>query len=130
MFWIALALAVIVIYSYMNSFTGEQAEITYSEFIAQVESGNVAEVTFKDREIQGTLRESKAFESVQRGQTVAKFKTRIPFPDYNYELVSQLQEQNVKIVAETDSALLGYLLAAAPWVVPSPIILPRWVNGM
>ncbi|HOD66426.1 MAG TPA: ATP-dependent zinc metalloprotease FtsH, partial [candidate division Zixibacteria bacterium] len=117
MFWIALALAVVVIYSYMNSFSGDQAEVTYSEFMAEVESGNVAEVTFKDREVQGSLREPKAFESIQRGQTVTKFKTRIPFPDYNYGLVDRLQKQNVKIIAKTESPLLGYLLAAAPWLL-------------
>ncbi len=117
MFWIALALAVIVIYSYMSSFTSDQAEITYSEFIAQLNNGNIAEVTFKDRELQGLLREPASFESAQRTQAVAKFKTRIPFPDYNYELVNQLQGQNVRIIAETDSAMLGYILAAAPWII-------------
>ena len=117
MFWIALALAVIVIYSYMSSFTSDQAEITYSEFIAQLDRGNIAEVTFKDRELQGLLREPASFESAQRTQAVAKFKTRIPFQDYNYELVGQLQEQNVRIIAETDSAMLGYILAAAPWIL-------------
>ncbi len=117
MFWIALALAVIVAYSYMNAFSDERAEITYSEFVGEIDNENVAEVSFKEREIEGALREPKQFESVQQGQTVTKFKTRIPFPDYNYDLVSRLQEQGVRIVAETDSAFLQYLLAAAPWII-------------
>ena len=117
LFWLALFLAVFVVYSYMSSFTDDRAEITYSEFVQQVDSENIAEVSFKEREIQGALKEPKSFDSVQKGQTVTKFKTRIPFPDYNYELVDRLQASGARIVAETDSSVLQYIFAAAPWII-------------
>ncbi len=116
-FWLALFLVVFVAYSYMSSFGEERGEITYSELIQQIENNNIAEISFKEREVEGRLNEATAFQSTQSGKTFTKFKSRIPFPDVNYELVNRLEEQGAKIVAETDSAILSYLLAAAPWII-------------
>jgi len=117
LFWAALFLVVVIGYSYMSALNEDQAEIYYSEFMAQVNNGNVAEVTFKERDIQGELKEPSTFDSTPTSQSVTKFRTRMPFPDYNYELIGQLLNNQVKIVAETDSALLSYIVAAAPWVI-------------
>ncbi len=116
-FWFALFLVVFVAYSYMSALNEERAEITFSELLEQVDSGNVTEVTFKEREVEGRLREAKSFPSVSGGKTFTKFKSRIPFPDVNYELVNRMEKHNVQIVAKTESAFFSYLLAAAPWII-------------
>jgi len=117
MFWFALFLVVFVVYSYMSAFNEEKAEITYTELIDQVDSNNVAEVTFKEREVEGRLLSPRSFASSSKGKTFTKFKSRIPFPDVNYELVNRMEKHGVKIVAKTESAVLSYLLAAAPWII-------------
>lgn len=117
LFWLALALIVIVGWSYVNNLNNERVEITYSEFVTQIDNANIEEVAFKEQELEGTLKEAHSFESSSSGTTYSKFKTRIPFPDYNYALVNRLEEQGVRIVANTESAFLSYLLAAAPWVI-------------
>ncbi len=117
MFWAALFLFVVLGYSYMSALNEDRVEITYSEFIDQVNNNNIAEVSFKDQEVQGALKTAESFDSTQKGQKATKFKTRIPFPDYNYQLVDQLQKDGVKIVAKTESSILQYIFAAAPWIV-------------
>lgn len=116
-FWIALILVMVIGWTYISDFSDSKAEITYSEFITQIEQNNVKEVSFKDQEVEGVLNEVRSFESSKTGDTFSKFKTRIPFPDINYELVNRLEDKGIKINAETESPLLSYLLAAAPWII-------------
>ena len=116
-FWIALILVMVIGWTYISDFSETKAEITYTEFITQIDQDNVTEVSFKDQEIEGVLKEARSFESSKTGDTFSKFKTRIPFPDINYELVNRLEAKGIKINAETESPLLSYLLAAAPWVI-------------
>ncbi|MBU8933225.1 MAG: ATP-dependent zinc metalloprotease FtsH [candidate division Zixibacteria bacterium] len=117
LFWVALALIVVVGWTYVNGLNQERAQITYSEFVVQIDQTNLEEVAFRDQEIEGTLKEARSFESSTGGATFSKFRTRIPFPDFNYELVKRLEAQNVRIIADADSAFLGYILAAAPWII-------------
>jgi len=117
LFWLALALIVIVGWTYINGLNNEQAEITYSELIAQIDESNIEEVAFKEQDVKGVLKEARSFESSSGSSTYTKFKTRIPFPDFNYEIVNRLEKQGVRIVANTESPFLSYLLAAAPWII-------------
>lgn len=116
-FWIALVLVMVIGWTYISDFNETQAEITYSEFVTQIEQNNIEEVSFKDQEIEGDLKEPRSFESSQTGETYEKFRTRIPFPDFNYELISRLEEKQIRINADTESPILSYLLAAAPWII-------------
>lgn len=117
-FWMALFLIVVVSYTYFTSFRGEVAEITYSEFRSEMENDNVREVTFEERKVEGSLREARTFASSNSPNSFSKFKTRIPFPDYNYELVNRLEANGVKILAKDQSPnLFSYLAAAAPWII-------------
>ncbi|MFH2049239.1 MAG: ATP-dependent zinc metalloprotease FtsH [bacterium] len=116
-FWIALILVMVIGWTYISDFSETKAEITYTEFITQIDQNNVTEASFKDQEVEGVLKEARSFESSKTGDTFSKFKTRIPFPDINYELINRLEAKGIKINAETESPLLSYLLAAAPWVI-------------
>ncbi len=117
LFWVSLILIAIVFYQVYSGMTSETAAITYSEFVEQIEAENVAEAAFKDRDVEGTLREPKNFESQETTRTYSKFSTRIPFPDVNYELIDRLEKGGAKIVAEGESHFVSYLLSILPWVV-------------
>ena len=118
LFWIGLFMVMFIIYSYYNSFSQDAAEITYSEFLAQLDTENITEVTFTEQEIEGRLAESKSFSSTNSTTTYSKFKTRIPFPDINYSLVDRLEKSGVKIVAKLKGPdLFSYMISFAPWII-------------
>ena len=90
LFWLGLFLVIFVIYTYYSSFNQDTVEIIYTEFTAEIDNGNVMEVIFTDREVEGKLREAKAFASSNLTGTFTKFKSRIPLDD-NYELIKLVQ---------------------------------------
>ncbi len=117
-FWMALFLILFLSYSYYSSLSQDAPEITYSEFYAELERDNILEVTFEERRVEGVLKQAQRFPSVNSPDSFSKFKTRIPFDDYNYELINRLQENGAKVVAKDQSPnLFSYLAAAAPWII-------------
>jgi cell division protease FtsH len=117
-FWLALFLLIFVTYSYFAGFEQDVAEITYSEFITEIDAENVSEVTFSDRQIEGKLVTGKTFAASRTAQPSTKFRTRIPFIDLNYELVHRLEAKNVKINAkEAGSDIFTILMSIAPWLI-------------
>ncbi len=116
-FWVALILTVVLLYSYMSNFDPDSVEITYTEFIAEVDGGNVSEVTFTDRSIEGKLSQAKGFSRGRPGVTYSRFATRIPFSDNNYELISRLEAQNVKIVAKEPSNVWPVVISFLPFLL-------------
>jgi len=117
-FWLALFLIVFITYTYLSSFDREVAEITYSEFITEMDNENILEVSFEERKVEGALKEPRSFASNNSPNTFAKFVTRIPFLDYNYDLVNRLQAKDVKVNAKDQSPnMFSYLAAAAPWII-------------
>ena len=118
LFWIALVLVVYIFYSLYSGMNQEAHEVTYSEFVAELERDNILEVVFEERKVEGVLKEPQRFPSVNAPDPVSKFKTRIPFNDYNYELVNRLEANGVKVTARDQSPnLFSYLAAAAPWII-------------
>ena len=116
-FWVTLALIALMFYSMYSGMSSDTAEITYSEFVEEIEAENVSEVSFKQTEVEGTLTQPKTFSSTESTKSFSKFKTRIPFPDVNYQLIERLEKSGAKIVAEVESNYVSYLLSILPWVV-------------
>jgi len=104
-------------YSMYSGMSSDTAEITYSEFVEEIEAENVSEVSFKQTEVEGTLTQPKTFSSTESTRSFSKFKTRIPFPDVNYQLIERLEKSGAKIVAEVESNYVSYFLSILPWVV-------------
>ncbi len=122
-FWLTLFLVVFISYTYYTSLNQEQVEITYTEFMAQVDSSNISEASFTDQEIEGVLKQARSFSSASSNKQFTKFKTRIPFPDINYQLVDKLRGEGVKIKANVRSDFLPLLISFAPWI----LILLVWL---
>ncbi|MBI5267110.1 MAG: ATP-dependent metallopeptidase FtsH/Yme1/Tma family protein, partial [candidate division Zixibacteria bacterium] len=116
-FWMALFLVVALIYSTLYGLNPETAEITYSEFTEQIKNGNIAEVVFEERQVSGKLKKPATFVSVNSPATFSQFKSRIPFPDDNYELIGKLEATGAKIVAKPESTGFWQIfLAFSPWI--------------
>lgn len=117
-FWLGLIVIMYFAFTLFETMNKDSVEINYSEFTYELENDNIVEVTFEERTITGVLKEAKQFESSQGGAIFSKFVTRIPFPDFNYTLISKLETAGVKIIAKDQSPnMFTYLAAAAPWII-------------
>jgi len=117
LFWGALLIVMLFAYNLYSNLNQEAAEITYTEFIDEINNDNILEVSFTEQEVGGTLKESRVFTSTNSTKSFSKFKSRIPFPDNNYSLVQRLEEKNVKIVAKVRSEYFNILISFAPWLL-------------
>jgi len=117
MFWLGLFLLVFIFYSFLSGFDQDITEITYSEFVTQIDSANVAEATFTERDVEGKLKQPKVFASTNKPKAFGRFKSRIPFLDNSYELVNRLEKSGARIVAKGESQLIPILMAFSPWLL-------------
>ncbi|MBD3404435.1 ATP-dependent zinc metalloprotease FtsH [candidate division GN15 bacterium] len=116
--WGIIIIVALATWQTWGSMDHDIAEITYSEFVQQIERENIAEVTFTERAVEGELREPTSFPSAnQSNRSFTKFKSRIPFPDVNYELISRLEQNGAKIVAKVEENYFSILISILPWVV-------------
>jgi cell division protease FtsH len=116
-FWVIVLFGIFLVGRLFLGMNQESARITYSEFVTQIENDNVAEVTFEERAVRGKLKEPKTFASLNNTNTYSEFESRIPFPDNNYELVSRLEKNGVKITAEAPDTWTGVLVSMLPFIL-------------
>ncbi|MFW6079127.1 MAG: ATP-dependent zinc metalloprotease FtsH [Gemmatimonadota bacterium] len=122
-FWILIFLVPLLLLNVIGPQDDEGADLSYSQFEEQLESGNVLEVTIvhggQAQTVEGTLRRSIAVE----GEDVSRFQTLLPVRD-SEDLVSRLQAQDVIIRAEEPDqnwwVFIGQIL---PWI----LILVIWL---
>ena len=82
--WTVIAVVILSLFTGMNGRNNASDEYNYSEFMQQVQTGQVEEVTIAGREISGTLKSGKSF------------MTFSPETD-NSALVGELLNSKVKI---------------------------------
>ncbi|UCD94142.1 MAG: ATP-dependent zinc metalloprotease FtsH [Candidatus Zixiibacteriota bacterium] len=115
-FWVVIILAFIFIYSLYSSSSKDVAEISYTEFLQQLESGNVASVTFIEKTIEGRLKAETNLTTEKGSGRYSKFKAMIPFEDNNFSLVNRIEKADVAIKAKTEGPnYLSILISVAPW---------------
>ncbi|MDA8326532.1 MAG: ATP-dependent zinc metalloprotease FtsH [Nitrospiraceae bacterium] len=84
--WLLIGVLMILLFNLLSSPKKTAQEIVFSDFIQQVQTGNVTDVVIKDNSITGRLKDGKSF------------KTYAP-PHYD-KLVDTLEQKNVKIEAK------------------------------
>jgi cell division protease FtsH len=119
-FWILLALMSIVAVQIFRGQDEAAVEFGYSDFMEQLEQGNVHEVTVVDgRVVEGEFRAPV----LRDGQDVIQFTTTLP-GEISENLLTLLDDQGVIINAEVDRQGWGALLIAAlPWL----LFLAFWI---
>ncbi len=63
-FWISAGILIILLWSVLQNPNVARKEITFTQFMDQVEQGNVEEVTINDNELRGKARDGGAFKTV------------------------------------------------------------------
>ncbi|MFQ5532850.1 MAG: ATP-dependent metallopeptidase FtsH/Yme1/Tma family protein, partial [Candidatus Methylomirabilales bacterium] len=82
--WLVIGLSMILLFNIFNQSQPTEKELIFSDFIARVDEGEVAEVTLKGSDIRGQLTDG------------TRFRT---FAPQDPELVPTLRKKGVKIAA-------------------------------
>jgi cell division protease FtsH len=114
--WAIVILLLLSVFNNFGSRTGQVESVNYSEFLEQVDRGNVSNVTFQGRTITGEL---------SSGQP---FSTQSPETD-NTALIGELRKSNVQIEAkeaEKQSLLMQIFVSWFPFL----LLIGVWIYFM
>jgi cell division protease FtsH len=114
-FWVLFVLAIVWLAQYLLGPRGRENEISYSEFIGQMESGNLQSVTFIQQEVRGQLKTKLPADVSQGRPEIDKFRVYLPSPDP--ELPKKIMEKNTGITVRSRPA-------PTPWtsILFSPLL--------
>lgn len=123
-FWLLIFIVAIVLSQMVNARKESWVELSYSEFLEQLELDNIKEVIFIENKLEGEFRSSLPSEDPTEnsdisdsGPDVIHFKTSIPLRNPE-ELVGLLHEKEVQIHAKLDSwKWTGLIMTTLPWVI-------------
>ena len=112
-FLMMLVLMLLLAVQFVRRQEPTRAEITYTNFMRQLNSGNVFEVTVIDRRIEGELRAPIREQELE----VTRFEVTLP-SEVTEGLLEAFQTQDVIIQAESPEAGWGTLLIGVlPWLL-------------
>jgi cell division protease FtsH len=113
-FWIAAGIIIIILWSLLQSPGAAKKDINFSEFLDEVEKGNIIEVTIEGSQLKGRFTDGTAFKSVA--------------PSQYDDLVKILRENNIIInVKDTNrSPWFSYLFTWFPII----LLILFWVFFM
>lgn len=113
-FWIAAGIIIIVLWSLLQSPGASQKEINFSEFMDEVERGNIIEVTIQGNQLKGKFTDGTAFKSVA--------------PSQYDDLVKILRENNI-IITVKDTSRSPWFSYLFTWF-PIILLILFWVFFM
>ncbi len=115
-FWVVMVVTALLIWAVVRSSTGEHiSNYTFTEFVNQVDGGNVQEVTISGTDVTGILKKDNS-----------KFKTTIPanYPD----LYKDLLGKNVKVTVKSESS--GSWMTWLANGLPLILLIGLWIFFM
>ncbi len=128
-----IAFAILTLHDRLNG----PVTISYSEFVTQVESGNVAEVFARGDSIQGSLREARPAPGMEQQKvTYRRFSTERPAFAHD-DLLANLQKTGTNVratpVVQERGPLTNLLFSVAPillWILFYRWMLKRQQSGL
>jgi cell division protease FtsH len=117
-FWIVLLLLAIFAWRFFAPEGKDTWAISYSDFIGEVEKGNVKKVTFYDKTLKGEFREkiSRTDPASGKAGNFGRFQLYIPYGDL--QLLERLRGKGAEVYAQSQNLNWGtILLSTVPWVL-------------
>jgi cell division protease FtsH len=112
--WLVISLMMILLFNLFNQSRIQDSEISYTEFMARVEKGNVAGVVIQGQEISGTQVDG------------ARFKT---FAPDDADLINILRSRGVTIKAKPPTESPWYMNILVSWF-PMVLLIGVWIFFM
>ncbi|HDR90835.1 MAG TPA: ATP-dependent metallopeptidase FtsH/Yme1/Tma family protein [candidate division Zixibacteria bacterium] len=114
--WVLLFAVAILLAQMFYGDRNPVLKLNYSEFMEAVEGGEVSQVKFVGKKVEGKFKLEKTVSMGKGEVTYAKFESYIPFEAP--ELVSTLREADVQVAAEDDSGGWWTIaLSILPWLL-------------
>ncbi len=110
MIWLVVFVAIFAMYQFINTPRNNFVEISYSEFLSQVEDENIENIEFGENSIKGKFKDKSV------GQPESGFKAVGPASD---ELISRLEKKDIsfKFTEKNQSSLTQILINWAPLLI-------------
>src|SRR5262245_17492944 len=125
--WVLVGVLVLnLLLSFMTGHPGERKRVPYQPFfVAQVEAGNVKEITSRAGSIEGELKSEATYDAPGDTKPVAvtKFKTEIPAFIDPAQLTEQLAAQDVVINAQPPDAGRSLLASLVLGLLPTILLV-------
>ena len=120
--WAAIFVMVILLYNLFSQGAAKRGEITFSEFLEDVEKGRIEEVTITGAKVEGTYKEAP-----RNGLGDGSFTTLI-IPEYSERIIDNLREHDVRMDAEEQrqTTLATVLMTWGPLL----LIIGLWIFFM
>jgi len=116
LFWVILTAIIVLLIQLVYTTREPTISVSYSEFISEMEEGNIDSVAFVEREITGSFKTPRKVTISGRTHSATRFKTYIPFDDPS--LVSTLTEQGVKISSHPrEEPWYSVIFSLLPWLI-------------
>jgi cell division protease FtsH len=125
-FWIMMTLFIVLAVHYYRLTKPQEERITYTNFIEQVEKGNIKTVTFRKEKGHGELRSPESMAIGERQATVKHFQVVLPYQNSGGDLVQKIRESNPGVLIDGDEEetnWVGFLLTYLPIL----LILAFWL---
>ncbi len=125
-FWALIILVPLIVIQLVGSGRRDVKELSYTEFLRELEQGNVVKVSVVDgKEIEGELRTPVG----STGQTAREFWTQLPVW-HSEELLTRLESSGVTIEGkEARPNVWGVLVNLLPWIFIFGLML-FWLRQM
>jgi cell division protease FtsH len=121
---VALITVSAILINYYNFGKAQRVEVTYSEFLEQLDGENVKSVTVMDRRVEGEFNVEILKTVDRKSQKVREFWMLLPMTD-PAPFVARVEEKNIPIAAEKEGInWTNILLGFAPWIL---ILVFFWV---
>jgi cell division protease FtsH len=113
--WLVIGIVLIALFNMFNQPLTQQSEVVFSDFMDQVEQGQINEVVISGDSISGKYVDGKAF------QTTA--------PPKDPDLIKSLRQKNVRIVVVAPEQTSWYMNILISWF-PMLLLLGIWIFFM
>ncbi|MBT4258733.1 MAG: cell division protein FtsH, partial [Nitrospina sp.] len=113
--WLVIGIVLIALFNIFNQPLTSQSEVVFSDFMDQVEQGQVTEVMISGDNISGKYMDGNSF------QTTA--------PPKDPDLIKSLREKSVRIVVVPPEQTSWYMSILISWF-PMIILLGIWIFFM
>ncbi len=121
--WLLVFLAAWGAWNLFSSRRTGKTGIGYTDFIKELEQGNVAEVTIVERDLSGRLKDKSEIMTPKGRLIYQDFKTYTP---EDPQLVPRLLEAGVQVRAQAPSQWGAIIISILPWI----LIIGVWVLFM
>jgi cell division protease FtsH len=113
--WLVIGMIMIAVFNIFNQPINSQSEVIFSEFMNQVESGKVTEVTIQGDRISGKYLDGNSFQTMT--------------PSKDQDLIRILREKGVRIVVVAPEQTSWYMNILISWF-PMILLLGIWIFFM